>query len=103
MGTHKATSPYAPDRRERAPDDDLAGGSSWLACAMSTGSDQSETPLLDDWIAEVGAEQVVAAIKGAVEQIDGGAIPGFTDKQALLAYIGRHASGCVGVSSPPRR
>jgi hypothetical protein len=60
---------------------------------MSTGSDQSATPLLDDWIAEVGEEQVAAAVKAAVHAIKDGTTPGFTDKQALLAYIGRHASG----------
>jgi len=50
-------------------------------------------PLLDDWIAEAGAEQVIAAVKAAVHQIEDGSTPGFTDKQELLAYLGRHASG----------
>jgi len=60
---------------------------------MTTGSDQVATPLLDDWIGEVGEERVVQAVKAAVQAIEDGITPGFTDKQALLAYIGRHASG----------
>jgi hypothetical protein len=32
---------------------------------MLTGSAHGETPLLDEWIAEVGKERVVAAVEGA--------------------------------------
>ena len=60
---------------------------------MSSELDPVVTPFLDEWIAEVGEEQVVAAVRAAVRDIEDGAIPGFTDKQALLEYIGRHAHG----------
>jgi hypothetical protein len=59
---------------------------------MSTHPAGAATPLLDEWIAEVGEEQVVASVRTAIQAIEDGTIPGFTDKQALLAYIGRHAS-----------
>lgn len=59
---------------------------------MSSHPAPAATPLLDEWIAEVGEEQVVAAVRTAIQAIEDGTIPGFTDKQALLAYIGRHAS-----------
>jgi len=49
-------------------------------------------PLLDDWIGQVGEDQVVVHVQDAVEAIANGTTPGFTDKEALLAYIGRHAS-----------
>ena len=60
---------------------------------MSTGSDQAAMPLLDDWICEVGEIGVVVAVKAAVQTIEDGTTPGFTDKEALLAYIGRNAPG----------
>jgi len=49
-------------------------------------------PVLDDWIGQVGEDQVVVAVHDAVKAIEQGATPGFTGKEALLAYIGRHAS-----------
>jgi hypothetical protein len=54
---------------------------------------QAQTPLLDEWIPEQGEEQVLAAIQGAVRAIDDGTPPGFTDKAALLEYIGRRTPG----------
>ena len=60
---------------------------------MSTGASEPATPLLDEWIAELGEEHVAIAVKAAIKAIENGTTPGFTDKQALLAYIGRHASG----------
>jgi len=47
---------------------------------------------LEEWIAEVGEGQVSAAVRAAIRSIEDGTVPGFTDKEALLAYIGRHAS-----------
>ena len=60
---------------------------------MDERPDKASTPLLDDWIAEQGEEQVVAAVKAAVQAIEDGTTPGFTDKAALLEYIGRRAPG----------
>jgi hypothetical protein len=47
------------------------------------------TPSLDEWIADVGEEAVDATVKTAMQEIEGGATPGFSDKDAFLAYIGR--------------
>ncbi len=58
---------------------------------MAEHPDQAATPLLDEWIAERGEEQVVAAVKAAMRSIEEGTTPGFTDKAALLEYIGRRA------------
>ncbi len=49
----------------------------------------SGTPSLDEWVAEVGEEQVAATVKHAIHDIESGATPGFDDKQAFLAYIER--------------
>jgi hypothetical protein len=59
---------------------------------MTAGSDPATMPLLDDWIGEVGEDQVVGDVHAAVEAIAEGTTPGFTDKEALLAYIGRRTS-----------
>jgi hypothetical protein len=59
---------------------------------MSTHPTEGATPLLDEWIAEVGEDEVISAVRTAMHAIEDGTIPGFTDKQAMLAYIGRHAS-----------
>jgi hypothetical protein len=81
------------DRRPWARPEALRTYLSSSLLSVSTGPDQAAMPLLDDWIAEAGAEQVIAAVKAAVHQIEDGSTPGFTDKQELLAYLGRHASG----------
>ena len=59
---------------------------------MASDPDEATTPLLEEWIAEVGEGQVSAAVRAAIRSIEDGTVPGFTDKEALLAYIGRHAS-----------
>jgi hypothetical protein len=61
--------------------------------AMATSSGQAETPSLDQWIADVGEDKVLEAVRDARRAIDDGQIPGFTDKAGLLHYIGRHKSG----------
>jgi len=59
---------------------------------MASDPDEATTPLLEEWIAEIGEGQVSAAVRAAIRSIEDGTVPGFTDKEALLAYIGRHAS-----------
>ena len=59
---------------------------------MASDPDEAMTPPLEEWIAEVGEGQVSAAVRAAIRSIEDGTVPGFTDKEALLAYIGRHAS-----------
>ena len=56
---------------------------------MSPQQEHSDTPSLDEWVAEVGEEQVAATVKRAIHDIESGATPGFEDKQAFLAYIER--------------
>ena len=50
-------------------------------------SDDSHTPLLDEWRAEVGDEAVAAAVKAAEVQIAEGSLRGFSDKDELLTYL----------------
>ena len=59
---------------------------------MASDPDEVTTPPLEEWIAEVGEGQVSAAVRAAIRSTEDGTVPGFTDKEALLAYIGRHAS-----------
>ena len=49
----------------------------------------SETPLLDEWRAEVGDDAVVAAVEAARAQIADGSLRGFSDKDELLDYLQR--------------
>ena len=71
----------------------LVAGSRVPSASMATASDRTATPLLDEWISEVGEEQVVMAVKAAIRAVEDGTTPGFTDKEALLAYIGRRRFG----------
>ena len=47
----------------------------------------SETPLLDEWRAEVGDEEVAAAVESARAQIADGSLRCFSDKDELLDYL----------------
>ena len=47
----------------------------------------SETPLLDEWRAEVGDEAVAASVEAARAQIADGSLRGFSDKEELLEYL----------------
>jgi hypothetical protein len=48
----------------------------------------SETPLLDEWRADVGDEAMTAAVEAARAQIAEGSLRGFSDKGELLEYLG---------------
>jgi len=47
----------------------------------------SETPLLDEWRAEVGDEAVAAMVEAARTQIGDGSLRGFSDKDELSDYL----------------
>ncbi len=49
----------------------------------------SETPLLDEWRAEVGDDAVAAAVGTARAQIADGSLRGFSDKDELREYLQR--------------
>lgn len=50
----------------------------------------TETPLLDEWRAEVGDDAVAAAaVEAARAQIADGSLRGFSDKDELLDYLQR--------------
>jgi hypothetical protein len=49
----------------------------------------SETPLLDDWRAEVGDDAVAADVEAARAQIADGSLRGFSDKDELREYLQR--------------
>ncbi len=47
----------------------------------------SPTPLLDEWLAEVGDDGVAAAVDAARAQITDGSLRGLSDKDELLEYL----------------
>ena len=49
----------------------------------------SETPLLDEWRAEVGDDAVAAAVEAARARIADGSLQGFSDKDGLREYLQR--------------
>jgi hypothetical protein len=49
----------------------------------------SETPLLDEWRAEVGDDAVAAAVEAARAQIADGSLRSFSDKDELREYLQR--------------
>ncbi len=48
---------------------------------------QSDTPVLDQWRAEVGDEAIRAVVDAARERIADGSLPGFSDARAFLRYL----------------
>ena len=56
---------------------------------MAENGRQAETPLLDEWLAEAGEDGVASAVTAARAAIENGSTPGFTDREALLEYLGR--------------
>ncbi len=56
---------------------------------MALRHEDSPTPLLDEWIAEVGENQVAAILREERRKCDEGQYPGFTDSAALLEYWNR--------------
>jgi hypothetical protein len=48
-----------------------------------------DTPLLDEWLAEVGEDAVVEAVAEARRSITDGKTPGFSDKDEFLKYLRR--------------
>jgi len=48
-----------------------------------------ETPLLDDWCAEVGDDAVAKAVRDAQRNIGEGKTSGFSDKGEFLKHLGR--------------
>ena len=49
----------------------------------------SETPLLDEWRAEVGDDAVAAAVEAARAQIADGSLSGFSDNDELADDLQR--------------
>ncbi len=50
---------------------------------------QPGTPPLDEWMADVGEEEVAATIRASIQDIETGTTPGFKDKDSFLAYLRR--------------
>jgi hypothetical protein len=57
------------------------------AVAMSSDEAAKETPLLDEWRAQLGDEGVAAVVRRARDQIAAGLLPGFSDRLELLDYV----------------
>ncbi|MCL2393488.1 MAG: hypothetical protein FWC87_02275 [Acidimicrobiaceae bacterium] len=60
---------------------------------MAEETDQAGMPLLDEWIHEAGEPAVLASIRAARAAIEDGSMPGFTDPEAMLQYLGRRSAG----------
>lgn len=56
---------------------------------MEPGSPESATPLLDEWIDEVGEDAVMAVVEDTKRRVEDGSLPAFSDKKDLLAYVRR--------------
>lgn len=50
-------------------------------------SEDTQTPLLDEWRAAVGDEAVAAVVEAARERIADGSTPGFSDGRRFLDYL----------------
>jgi hypothetical protein len=62
-------------------------GAGFYAVAMSSDEAAPESPLLDEWRAQLGDEGVAAVVRRARDQIAAGSLPGFSDKRELLDYV----------------
>ena len=56
---------------------------------MASEESSKDTPLLDQWIAEVGEDGVVLAVETARRAIAEGRLPGFSDKDELFENLQR--------------
>jgi hypothetical protein len=48
-----------------------------------------ETPLLDEWLAEVGDDAVIETVAEARRSIADGKTPAFSDKDEFVEYLSR--------------
>jgi hypothetical protein len=48
-----------------------------------------DTPLLDEWLAEVGDDAVIEAVAEARQSITDGTTPGFSDKDEFIEHLRR--------------
>jgi hypothetical protein len=62
-------------------------GVEFYAVAMSSEDAANETPLLDEWRAQLGDEGVAAVVRRARDEIAAGSLPGFSDELELLHYV----------------
>lgn len=57
--------------------------------AMTQDASISRTPLLDEWIAEVGEAAVKAEVEDTRRRIEDGSLPSFDNPADLLAFVRR--------------
>jgi hypothetical protein len=57
------------------------------AVTMTSEETANQTPLLDEWRAQLGEEGVAAVVHRARDQIAAGSLPGFSDKLEFLDYL----------------
>lgn len=53
---------------------------------MADEQERSTTPLLDEWLAEVGEDEVVRIVRATEQAIEDGLLPGHSDAASLLQY-----------------
>lgn len=56
---------------------------------MALPEDAGSTPLLTEWIAEVGEEEVVAVVEETRRRVADGSLPSFDNSADLLAFVRR--------------
>lgn len=49
--------------------------------------EESRTPMLDEWIAEIGEDGVLTVIEDAKRQIGEGTVAGFHDRDSFLEFL----------------
>ncbi len=74
------------------PSQGSAGGGGTLATVTA---DHEATSPLDEWIAEVGEEGVLAVIAETRQRIADGTLPSFGDAESLRAYWSERLAGRV--------
>lgn len=53
---------------------------------MSQQPEPSKTPLLDEWVADVGEQRIAEVVSAAKAAVEGGSIPGFDNTDSLVGY-----------------
>lgn len=53
---------------------------------MEDQRERSDTPVLDEWIAEVGEDAVVAAVRATEQAVEEGSLPAYSDRHSLLQH-----------------
>lgn len=90
MGTPLDTLPFSITRMAsagRMVESRCAARTGVYAVGMPSEQSQSDTPVLDQWRAEVGDEAIRTVVDVARGRIADGSLPGFSDPRAFVEYL----------------